>query len=205
MEDVESAVRVVVASGRPLIRAGLVALLEGEPDLRVIAQTGCDRQALVVLAGIATDVVVIDCAGDDPWQLLREALRHAPAAPVVALAGRENPAVVRAALDAGVTGMLDHDASPGVFVETVRQAAAGREMIDPRLAMLALRIERNPFTQREGEVLKLLAEGASNAEIAGALCLSVGTVRNYVGRILKRLQARSRVDAVRMAHDAGWL
>lgn len=198
-------IRILVASDRTLIRGGLVALLDAQAGLRVIAQTTCDRHGVTVALGVPPDVVVVDVDSLAALETLRDMVTQVSGSAVVGVAGRDNPGVVKNALACGVTGLVDHDASPKFFVETIRQASVGRQMIDPNLAVIALRAERNPLTTREQEVLKLLAEGASNGEIAAALCLSIGTVRNYVGRILKRMQARSRVDAVRMAVDAGWL
>lgn len=94
---------------------------------------------------------------------------------------------------------------PAELVVAVRQLARGRPVLDVELAMTALHAEQNPLTEREREVLRMLATGATAQEIAHKLCLSAGTVRNYLSHILTKTDARSRIDAIRKAEEAGWI
>jgi len=94
---------------------------------------------------------------------------------------------------------------PLALVAAVREVAAGRRAIDPQLAVSTWEGTQNPLSTREHEVLRRAAEGAEPAEIAAAMCLSVGTVRNYLTAIVAKLDARNRVDAIKTAYDSGWL
>ncbi|WP_352231867.1 LuxR C-terminal-related transcriptional regulator [Microtetraspora sp. NBRC 16547] len=91
------------------------------------------------------------------------------------------------------------------LIDAVRTVAAGGRAVDPHLALAALDVAENPLSRREAEVLKQFGTGSDAAEIAAGLCLSYGTVRNYLASAVTKLDARNRVDAVRIATDAGWL
>jgi two-component system response regulator DesR len=97
------------------------------------------------------------------------------------------------------------DAPPEQLAAAVREVAAGRRVIDPQLAVSTWEGTQNPLSTREHEVLRRAAEGAEPAEIAAAMHLSVGTVRNYLTAIVAKLDARNRVDAIKTAYDSGWL
>jgi two-component system response regulator DesR len=96
------------------------------------------------------------------------------------------------------------DVAPEFITEAVRRVARGKKVVDPDLAFAALNTARNPLTDRELDVLRLASEGSTTAEIAGHLCLSVGTVRNYLSRAITKTGGRNRVDAIRIAVGAGW-
>jgi two-component system response regulator DesR len=115
------------------------------------------------------------------------------------------PGNLRRALAAHVTGYLLKDAPPDQLAEAIRMVAANRRVIDPQLALAAWDVPDNPLTPREIEVLRLVSAGSEVAEIATALFLSQGTVRNYLTTIVTKLNARNRVDAVRIAREAGWI
>ncbi|HEX6360722.1 response regulator transcription factor, partial [Actinophytocola sp.] len=109
------------------------------------------------------------------------------------------------ALSAKVTGFMLKDAPAAQLADAIRNVAAGRRVVDSQLAMAAWDSAECPLTPREIEVLRLTAEGMQAVDIAGRLFLSVGTVRNYLTTIISKLTARNRVDAIRIARDAGWL
>jgi two-component system response regulator DesR len=100
---------------------------------------------------------------------------------------------------------LPKDTPAARLVEAIRQVAAGERVFDPALALKALEVPNSPLAPREAEVLRQYAAGAGPAEIAAALFLSYGTVRNYLASAVTKLGARNRVDAVRIAAEAGWL
>ncbi|GAA1131934.1 response regulator transcription factor [Kribbella jejuensis] len=102
-------------------------------------------------------------------------------------------------------GFIATDASPAELVAAVRSVANGTPVIDPAVALAALRAEHNPLTVRECEVLRLVSTGATAQEISRKLNLSTGTVRNYLSHILAKVGARSRIEAVLKAQDAGWI
>ena len=106
---------------------------------------------------------------------------------------------------AHVAGFILKDAPPDRLADAIRCAAAGRRAIDPQLALSAWDVSENPLTVRELEVLRLTANGAEPAEIAATLFLSLGTVRNYLTTAVTKLNARNRIDAIRIAREAGWL
>jgi two-component system response regulator DesR len=112
---------------------------------------------------------------------------------------------LRRALAAHVYGYMLKDAPPEQLARAIRSVAAGQRVIDPQLAMSTWDGGQNPLSARETEVLRIAADGAEPDEIAVALHLSVGTVRNYLTNVVTKLNARNRVDAIRRAYEAGWL
>ena len=115
------------------------------------------------------------------------------------------PGTLRRALAARVDGFLLKDAPPTELADAIRRVAAGERVVDSQLALAAWDRGECPLTDRELEVLRLAANGADAPDIAVALSLSVGTVRNYMTTIMTKLNGRNRVDAIRIAEDAGWL
>jgi len=112
---------------------------------------------------------------------------------------------VRRAAAACATGLVVSDAAPDVLADAVRQVARGIKVIDPDLAFAALATADNPLTPRELDTLRYAAQGATCAEIARELYLSVGTVRNYLSRVITKTGARNRIDAIRIAQGSGWI
>jgi two-component system response regulator DesR len=121
------------------------------------------------------------------------------------LAGPGLTEAVHEALDKHVQGFVGTDTAPHQLTEYVRRVAAGERVIDPVLAVAALSAPHNPLTAREREVLRLAGTGSSSAEIAARLHLSAGTVRNYLSAIMHKTGARNRLEAFRIAEEAGWL
>jgi two-component system, NarL family, response regulator DesR len=190
-----------------MVRGALVALLEMESDLDVVANV--DRGDAIVPAAIECqpDVAVIDIDMPAVDGLTAAAALHeeVPSCRTLILTGLGRPATFRRALAARVSGFLLKDAPPEQLAEAIRGVAAGRRVIDPQLALAAWDIGENPLSEREVQVLRLAADGADAEEIAATLHLSVGTVRNYLTTIVTKLNARNRVDAIRIAQDAGWI
>ncbi len=112
---------------------------------------------------------------------------------------------MRRAMSAHVSGFLLKDSPPDQLARAVRSVAAGQRVVDPQLALSAWDYPDNPLSRREVEVLRLAAKGADTAEIAGCLYLTNGTVRNYLTSIVSKLGARNRIDAIRIAEEAGWI
>ncbi|MFE3519535.1 DNA-binding response regulator [Streptomyces sp. NPDC059166] len=200
-------VRILLAEDVHMIRGALVALLQLEPDLRVVAAV--DRGDVIVPAALASkpDVAVIDVdlPGTDGLTAAAELHEQLPSCRTLILTSLGRPGTLRRALSAHVTGFLLKDSPPDQLALAVRSVATGRRVVDPQLALTAWDSPENPLSPRELEVLRLAARGADAAEIAGCLYLSKGTVRNYLTAIVGKLGARNRIDAIRIAEEAGWL
>lgn len=190
-----------------MIQGALVALLQLEPDLHVVSTV--DRGDTIVAAALETkpDVAVIDIdlPGIDGLTAAAELHERLPSCRTLILTSLGRPGTLRRALSAQVSGFLLKDSPPSQLALAVRSVATGRRVVDPQLALSAWDSPENPLSPRELEVLRLAARGADAAEIAGCLYLSKGTVRNYLTAIVGKLGARNRIDAIRIAEEAGWL
>ncbi len=190
-----------------MVRGALVALLQLEPDLHVVSTV--DRGDTIVEAALACrpDVAVIDVdlPGIDGLTAAAELHERLPSCRTLILTTLGRPGTLRRALSAQVSGFLLKDSPPDQLALAVRSVASGRRVVDPQLALTAWDSPENPLSPRELEVLRLAARGADAAEIAGCLYLSKGTVRNYLTAIVGKLGARNRIDAIRIAEEAGWL
>lgn len=199
-------VRLVLAENMDLMRCALTSLLGAEPDLSVIAALECDAALVDKVLRLQPDVVVVDV--DERVQQCLAAIEklreRAPMLPIVALAPAKPP-IVRRLLTIRVTSVIDRNKPPARLLEAIRAAASGDEVVDVALAVAALAVKPNPLTAQETEVLRHAAEGATGPEIAAQMHLSQGTVRNYLSKAALKTSARGRVDAVRIAQEAGWL
>jgi DNA-binding NarL/FixJ family response regulator len=209
-------IRVLVADGERLVRAGLRALLEGEPDITVAAEAGTGEQALVQAAGARPAVAVID--GDLPGLDGVECARRmrADGLAVLMLLASESDERVLAALRAGASGLLLRDAEADELVRAVRIVAGGGAVLGPGITRRVIaelvatpapgrpRPERlRELTAREREVMALVACGLSNREIAERLVVSPATAKTHVSRALVKLDARDRAQLVVLAYEAG--
>lgn len=202
-----STIKVLLAEDLDLLRSALVSLLSDERDIEVVAALKCNDKVTQVAMRLHPDVVVVDV--DLPCtnglSTVRELRRRLPETQIVALAAAKPAGLVQRLLAADVLGAVDKGAPAARLLEAIRGAAKGELVVDVNLAVAALAVEPNPLTPRELEVLRLAAEGASGPEIAEQLHLSPGTVRNYLSKVINKTCARTRVDAVRIAREAGWI
>jgi two-component system response regulator DesR len=150
-------------------------------------------------------VLDIDLPGVDGLTAAAELHQRLPECRTLILTGLGKPGNLRRAMAARVGGFMIKDSPAEQLIDAVRRVAAGERVVDPQLALAALEMADNPLSPREAEILKRHAAGASAAEIAEELFLSYGTVRNYLASAVTKLGARNRVDAARIATDAGWL
>ncbi|GAA4618474.1 response regulator transcription factor [Actinoallomurus liliacearum] len=190
-----------------VLRLGLSACLDREPDIQVVAALSHGDGLAAEVAELRPAVAVIDIdlpgpAGSTGVAHLRELTAECS---VVMLADRGDPMGVRRALAVDPLGLLSRQAPADVLMRVVRQVAVGRPVIDPELAGTARAVEENPLTPRELEVLRIAANGATTAEIAARLSLSVKTVRNHLSSAITRIAARNRIDAIRIASERAWL
>jgi two-component system response regulator DesR len=156
---------------------------------------------------LVPDVAVVDCtmAAHDGFATIRELHAAVPACGSVIMSSSHSPCELREAVAACADGFVVKDADPEKITDAIRRVAAGQKALDPDLAFSTLNSPASPLTQREADVLRLAAQGEPAMEIAGRLYLSVGTVRNYMSRVIGKTGARNRIDAIRIAEGAGWL
>jgi two-component system response regulator DesR len=199
--------RILLAQKKSLFRAALAAVLSYEDDLEVIGETTRIEEALSFARAVEPDVAVIDLdlLIDQNLAVAGELTDLASCCAILVLAGPALTEAVHEALDKHVQGFIGTDTAPDQLTDYVRRVAAGERVIDPMLAVAALSAPHNPLTARERQVLGLAGLGWSSAEIAGRLHLSAGTVRNYLSAIMQKTGARNRLQAFRMAKEAGWL
>ena len=200
-------IRVLVAEDMRILRETLVAVLSMEDGIEVIAELAAGDGIVGAAMHHRPDVAVldIDLPRLDGLTAARELHERLPECRVLILTVLGKPGNLRQALDAQVRGFLVKDAPAHELIEAVRRIVAGERVIDSKLALAALETARSPLSPREAEVLKRHAAGADPAEIAAGLFLSYGTVRNYLASAVTKLGARNRVDAARIAAEAGWL
>lgn len=199
-------IRTLIAEQSSLIRAGLVALLSGAEGIEVIAELQRGDQVLSASRVLQPDVAVLAATlpGLDGFATADALHAEMPGCHSLIMSEQRDPGHLRRAVASHAAGFIVRDASPDFIADAVRRVAKGRKVIDPELAFAALNAEENPLTPRELQTLRLAGQGATTAEIAAELCLSVGTVRNYLSRAIIKTGARNRVDAIRIATCSGW-
>jgi two-component system, NarL family, response regulator DesR len=202
-----AAIRVLVADDLHVVRAGLVTLLEREPDLTVVGEVERGDLVLPVAQRTAPDIALLDIAlpGQDGLTAAADLACALPDVRVVILTQSCCPSAFRQALECGVAGYVRKGSRVEVLIDALRTVAAGGSAFDPALAVQAVRVGPSPLRSREAELLTLVGEGATVSECARAVYLAPGTVRNVLRSAVTRLQARSRVDAVRIARENGWI
>ncbi|MEJ3655841.1 response regulator transcription factor [Actinomycetes bacterium KLBMP 9759] len=200
-------IKVLLAEDMHMLRGALVALLTLEPDIEVVAELASGDLVMAEAQRLRPDVAVldIDLPGKDGLTLAAEMHDELPSCRTLILTNLGRPAMVRRALDAKVNGFLLKDAPSERLANAVRQVAAGRRVIDNDLALAAWDSDKCPLGARELETLQLVAQGLGADDIAAKLFLSPGTVRNYLTNAVTKVNARNRVDAIRIARESGWM
>jgi two-component system response regulator DesR len=200
-------IHVLVAEDMHLIRGALVALLSLEEDMRVVAEL--DRGDEIVSTAVATKpdvaVVDIDLPGMDGLTAAAELHDALPECRTLVLTGLSQPGLLLRALQAHVRGFIVKDAPAEALAAGVRRVYAGERVIDPDLIAAALETGTSPLTTREADVLREAESGLPTDQIATRLSLSGATVRNYLSNAISKVGANNRIDAARIARNAGWL
>ncbi|MDT0464992.1 response regulator transcription factor [Streptomyces gibsoniae] len=212
-------IRVLIADDQTVVRQGFTVLLDAQPDIEVVGQAVHGRDAIAKAAELAPDVVLMDIRMPEMSgiEATRGITEDSPHPKVLVLTTFDLDEYVYDALRAGASGFLLKDASADQLAEAVRVVAAGDALLAPgitrRLIAEFSRLGRAPrtplknrvgdLTERETEVLTLIAQGLSNAEIAGQLVVAEQTVKTHVGRILVKLGLRDRTQAAVFAYESG--
>jgi two-component system, NarL family, response regulator NreC len=204
-----AAIRIVLADDHAVVRSGLRLLLDSEADFEVVAEAGDVESARRYVRGHHPAVLVLDLnmPGGSSLEAIPEIRTESPETAIVVLTMQEEPAFARHALGAGALGYVLKEAADDELVQAVRRAAAGQTYMNPRLgARLASEPPPGPpddLSEREVDVLRLIALGHTNAEIAVQLFLSVRTVETHRAHIQQKLRLSSRAELVRYALDRG--
>jgi two-component system response regulator DesR len=200
-------IRVLLVENVRILREALAGLLALEEDIEVVAEVESGDVIVATAVRTRPDVAVIDIElpGLDGISAAAELHERLPGCRTLILTGVGRPGTLRRALSAHVAGFMVKDTRPTELVEAIRTVAKGGRVLDPQLAFAALDVQGSPLTKREAEVLRLTASGAEPPEIAVRIGLSYGTVRNYLASAVTKLDARNRVDAIRIATEAGWI
>jgi DNA-binding NarL/FixJ family response regulator len=207
--------RIVLVDDHLLVRTGMRALLDAEPDLEVTGEAGDGAHGVEVALAKRPDVVLMDLEmpvldGIEATRRLRAAGSDAR---ILLVTNHDDDQLVLNALEAGATGFLLKDAAPDSLTEAVRVIAQGDSVLAPRrlvqthlsVTRTGLKARFDHLTQREREIVRNLARGLSNAQVADRLELSEGTVKTHVTRLLTKLGVGSRVQAVVLAYESGFV
>ena len=199
-------IRVLLADDEGMIRSALAALLRLEDDIDVIAECSDGEQAVAEAIRLQPEVCLLDLEmpGLDGVEVA-EKLRSAVAARCITVTRHARPGVLRRALASGVAGFLPKSRGAGEVAAIIRRVADGARYVDPEIAADALSDERSPLTDRELDVLRAGRRGETTGQIAHALSLAPGTVRNHVSAILAKLTVATRQQAGLLAEERGWI
>lgn len=200
-------IRILIAEDQAMVRGALAALLGLEPDIKVVATSADGVEALALCEQHAPDIVLTDIEMPrmTGLELATQLAARNVACRVMIVTTFGRSGYLRRALSAGVRGFLLKDAPADALAAAIRTVHAGGRAIAPELALESWSGAQDPLTERERQVLRLAGEGASSADIARQIHLSEGTVRNYLSEAISKLNAGNRVEAYRLARDAGWL
>jgi DNA-binding NarL/FixJ family response regulator len=210
--------RIVLADDHAVLRQGMKHLIDAEPDMEVVGEAADGAQVIPLVAKLKPDVVVMDLSMSDMGgaEATRQLKRRNEDCKVLVLTVHEDRNYLREVLEAGALGYMLKRAGAEELIQAIRATARGTVFIDSRLATKLINViveEKNPgrkggraseLTEREYEVLRHIAEGFSNKEIASALKVSVKTVETYKARGMEKLGISSRVDIVRLARLRNW-
>ncbi|GAB3426448.1 response regulator transcription factor [Massilia solisilvae] len=200
-------IRVLIAEDQTLVLGALAALLKLESDIDVVGTASNGKDALALCRQLLPDIVLTDVEMPQMTglELAIQLADEGFASKVMILTTFARSGYLRRAMAAGVRGYLLKDAPADTLAAAIRQVQAGGRAIAPELALESWNAGQDPLSDRERQVLRLAGEGKTSGEIAKQVHLSEGTVRNYLSEAISKLNAGNRIEAYRMARDAGWL
>ena len=208
-------IKTVVVDDHAVVRSGIRLLLEVEEDIEVVAEAGDAREAVFEARAHKPDVILLDVVmpGRSGIEAIPDLLKESPETKILLLSMQDDAAYVREAFAAGASGYVLKEAADVEVVAAVRDVANGGRYVHPALgarlvtaeAEAEARAEQDPLSEREHEILRLLALGHTNQEIAGELYLSVRTVETHRAHIMQKLRISTRAELVRYALNQGML
>ena len=200
-------IRVLLADDQALVRGALAAMLGLEADIEVVAQVGSGDEVVDAAKRFQADVALLDVQmpGKDGLTAAADLRTAVPGCRVIVCTTFGRPGYLARAMAAGALGFVVKDAPPEQLVDAVRRVHAGLRVVDPVLAAESLASGASPLTDRERDVLLRARDGGTVADLAKALHLSDGTVRNHLSSAIGKTGARTRAEAVRLAEEHGWL
>ncbi|HSC48703.1 MAG TPA: response regulator transcription factor [Gaiellaceae bacterium] len=209
------ATRVLIVDDHAVVRSGLRLVLEAEDDLEAVGEAGTAREAIFEARSTKPDVILLDVVMPEQSGLdaIPTLLHENPDAKILVLSMQDDPQYVREAFAAGASGYVLKEAADSEVVAAVREVASGGRYVHPELGARLVaaesaerkRAEEDPLSERESEVLRLLALGHTNQEIAKQLFISVRTAETHRAHIMQKLRLSSRAELVRYALDRGLL
>ena len=208
--------RVLVADDHPMFRHGMVALLDATPEFTVVGEAATGDEAINLAVELQPDVILMDIRmpGVNGIEATRRIVHTSPHIRILIVTMSDDDASIFTAMRAGARGYVQKDAQKADMLRAIRAVGSGEAIFSPGIASRLMDFFAEPrpaaptlafpeLTDREREVLELIAEGYSNTEIAARLVLGANTVRNYVSNIFGKLQVADRAQAIVRAHEAG--
>jgi two-component system, NarL family, response regulator NreC len=210
-----TATRVLIVDDHAVVRSGLKLVLEADEGIEPVGEAGTARDAIFEARALQPDVILLDVVMPDQsgLEIIPTLLHENPDTKILVLSMQDDPRYVREAFDAGASGYVLKEAADSEVVAAVREVAGGGRYVDPELGARLVaaesaerrRAEEDPLSEREGEVLRLLALGHTNQEIAKQLFISVRTAETHRAHIMQKLRLSSRAELVRYALERGLL
>jgi two-component system response regulator DesR len=200
-------IRILLADDQSLVRGALAALINMEPDMKVVAEVGRGDEVLAAAKAQSVDIALLDIEmpGEDGLSVAAHLHKELPSCRILILTTFGKPGYLKKALVNGVQGFITKDGTSEQLAAAIRRVQKGDRVIDPQVAISALSYGESPLTSRERDVLVAVSEGLSIKCISETLNLTPGTVRNYLSIAIQKLGAANRIQAVRIAQEQGWL
>ncbi|SFE00280.1 two component transcriptional regulator, LuxR family [Bacillus sp. OV194] len=200
-------ITVLIAEDQRMLRGALGSLLDLEEDIEVVGQAENGEEALSLISSLHPDVCLLDIEMPvkSGLEVAEELKKQSSACRVIIVTTFARSGYFERAVKADVHGYLLKDGSSEELAESIRKIMKGKREYAPELIFGSVGKGNNPLTEREKEVLRLVAEGKTAKEISTMLYLSAGTVRNYISEILTKLQVKNRIEAISIAEEKGWM